>query len=62
MTSWLDHLLGGTAAFPPALTATKLAIALAIGFLIGFERQWSNKDFGIRTFSRSAGSATAEFC
>lgn len=54
MTSWLDHLLGGTVALPPALTATKLAIALAIGFLIGFERQWSNKDFGVRTFSLTA--------
>ncbi|WP_158752244.1 MgtC/SapB family protein [Acidobacterium sp. S8] len=32
----------------------KLSIALAIGLIIGFERQWSNKDFGVRTFSFAA--------
>jgi len=30
--------------------AAKIALALAIGLLIGFEREWSNKDAGIRTF------------
>ncbi|MEG9432157.1 MgtC/SapB family protein [Terriglobus sp. ADX1] len=40
--------------FPPDLTALKLGVALAIGLLIGFERQWSNKEFGVRTFSLSA--------
>ncbi|MFI5269878.1 MAG: MgtC/SapB family protein, partial [Chloroflexota bacterium] len=31
--------------------AGKIALALAIGLLIGFEREWSNKDAGIRTFA-----------
>lgn len=61
MNSWLDQLHGGSTAFPPAVTAVKLAVALAIGLLIGFERQWSHKDFGVRTFSLTAllGALTA---
>ncbi|HMH11649.1 MAG TPA: DUF4010 domain-containing protein [Edaphobacter sp.] len=61
MNSWLDQLHGGSTAFPPAITAIKLAVALAIGLLIGFERQWSHKDFGVRTFSLTAllGALTA---
>ncbi len=61
MNSWLDQLHGGSTAFPPAVTAIKLAVALAIGLLIGFERQWSHKDFGVRTFSLTAllGALTA---
>jgi uncharacterized membrane protein (DUF4010 family) len=54
MTSWLQQVHGGSAAFPPAITAVKLAVALGIGLLIGFERQWSQKDFGVRTFSLTA--------
>jgi len=54
MNNWLDELHGGSAAFPPVVTAVKLAVALAIGLLIGFERQWSHKDFGVRTFSLTA--------
>jgi uncharacterized membrane protein (DUF4010 family) len=61
VNSWLNQLHGGSAAFPPAVTAVKLAIALAIGLLIGFERQWSHKDFGVRTFTLTAllGALTA---
>jgi len=61
MNSWLDQLHGNSAAFPPVVTAVKLAVALAIGLLIGFERQWSLKDFGVRTFSLTAllGALTA---
>lgn len=61
MHSLVDGLHAGSAQFPPAITAVKLAVALAIGLLIGFERQWSNKDFGIRTFSFAAllGGLTA---
>jgi uncharacterized membrane protein (DUF4010 family) len=61
MTSWLQQVHGGSAAFPPAITAIKLAVALGIGLLIGFERQWSQKDFGVRTFSLTAllGAVTA---
>jgi uncharacterized membrane protein (DUF4010 family) len=61
MNSWLDQLHGSSAPFPPAVTAVKLAVALAIGVLVGFERQWSHKDFGVRTFSLTAllGALTA---
>jgi uncharacterized membrane protein (DUF4010 family) len=61
MNSWLEQLHGSSTAFPPAITAVKLAVALAIGLLIGFERQWSRKDFGVRTFSLTAllGALTA---
>lgn len=54
MHSLPDALHSGAAAFPPVVTAIKLSIALAIGLIIGFERQWSNKDFGVRTFSFAA--------
>ncbi len=61
MHSLPDALHSGAAAFPPVVTAIKLSIALAIGLIIGFERQWSNKDFGVRTFSFAAllGALTA---
>ena len=61
MNGWPDQLHGGSTAFPPVVTAIKLAVALAIGLLIGFERQWSHKDFGVRTFSLTAllGALTA---
>jgi uncharacterized membrane protein (DUF4010 family) len=57
----MDALHAESAPFPPVVTAIKLSIALAIGLLIGFERQWSNKDFGVRTFSFTAllGALTA---
>lgn len=61
MHAWLNGLHAQTPAFAPAITALKLGVALAIGLLIGFERQWSHKDFGVRTFSLSAllGGLTA---
>jgi uncharacterized membrane protein (DUF4010 family) len=54
MTSWLDLIHGSSTAFPPTVIAVKLAVAIAIGLVIGFERQWSHKDFGVRTFSLTA--------
>jgi uncharacterized membrane protein (DUF4010 family) len=54
MNHWLNQLHGSSAAFPPVVTAVKLAVAIGIGLLIGFERQWSHKDFGVRTFSLTA--------
>jgi uncharacterized membrane protein (DUF4010 family) len=59
--SWLNQLHNGSIAFPPIVTAIKLTVALAIGLLVGFERQWSHKDFGVRTFSLTAllGALTA---
>ena len=61
MQTWLEQLHADSAQLPPLLTAVKLAVALAIGLLIGFERQWSHKDFGVRTFSLAAllGGLTA---
>jgi hypothetical protein len=50
----IDALHTESAQFPQLITAVKLAVALAIGLLIGFERQWSNKDYGVRTFSFTA--------
>ncbi len=40
--------------FPPFEVATKIAIALGIGLLVGLEREWSQKDVGVRTFSITA--------
>ena len=37
--------------FPPIEIATKLLLSLAIGLLVGFEREWSHKDLGVRTFA-----------
>lgn len=34
---------------PHGADAAKIGLALAIGLLVGFEREWSNKDAGIRT-------------
>jgi uncharacterized membrane protein (DUF4010 family) len=38
-------------AFPPTEIATKLLLSLGIGLLVGFEREWSHKDLGVRTFA-----------
>src|ERR1700679_1185555 len=61
MNDWLSQIHGSSSAFPPSVTAVKLAVAIAIGLVIGFERQWSQKDFGVRTFSLTAllGAVTA---
>jgi uncharacterized membrane protein (DUF4010 family) len=40
--------------FPPLEVATKLAIAIGIGLLVGLEREWSHKDLGVRTFTITA--------
>lgn len=37
--------------FVPAEVATKLALSLGIGLLVGFEREWAHKDVGVRTFA-----------
>jgi uncharacterized membrane protein (DUF4010 family) len=41
----LQHL------FPPPDVAVKIVIALGIGFLVGLEREWAQKDVGVRTFA-----------
>jgi len=40
--------------FPPNAVAFKIAIALAVGMLVGFERESASKDVGIRTFGLTA--------
>ena len=40
-----------TIGFPATPIALKMAVALGIGMLVGQEREWSNKDVGIRTFA-----------
>src|ERR1051326_8519052 len=37
--------------FPATPLALKMAVAVGIGMLVGLEREWSNKDVGIRTFA-----------
>jgi uncharacterized membrane protein (DUF4010 family) len=41
----------GAGHFPTTEIALKLSAALGIGLLVGFEREWSNKDVGVRTFA-----------
>jgi len=50
MTSALQDVVR----FPPAAVATKIGISLAVGMLVGFERESANKDAGIRTFGVTA--------
>jgi uncharacterized membrane protein YhiD involved in acid resistance len=40
--------------FPPNTIAIRIAIALAVGMLVGFERESASKDVGIRTFGLTA--------
>jgi len=37
--------------FPVTAIALKMGVAIGIGMLVGMEREWSNKDVGIRTFA-----------
>jgi len=47
--------------FSPFEVAIKIAIALGIGLLVGFERTWAHKETGVRTFAITAllGALTA---
>jgi hypothetical protein len=36
---------------PATPIALKIAVSVGIGMLVGFEREWSNKDVGVRTFA-----------
>jgi uncharacterized membrane protein (DUF4010 family) len=37
--------------FPAAPITFKIAISVGLGMLVGLEREWSNKDMGVRTFA-----------
>lgn len=40
-----------SAHFPATPIALKMAVAIGIGMLVGMEREWSNKDVGVRSFA-----------
>src|SRR5882762_4864742 len=37
--------------FPRTEVAARITVSLGIGLLVGIEREWSNKDLGVRTFA-----------
>ena len=54
MQDWLKAFHGANQPFPAMEIAVKAAVALALGLLVGLEREWSNKDIGARTFAMTA--------
>jgi uncharacterized membrane protein (DUF4010 family) len=54
MQDWLKTFHGANQPFPAPEVAVKIAVALALGLLVGLEREWSNKDIGVRTFAMTA--------
>jgi uncharacterized membrane protein (DUF4010 family) len=54
MQDWLKAFHGANQAFPAMEIAVKAALALALGMLVGLEREWSNKDIGVRTFAMTS--------
>ncbi len=40
-----------TLRIPTPIVAVQLAASLCIGMLVGIEREWANKEFGLRTFA-----------
>ncbi|MEO6966803.1 MAG: DUF4010 domain-containing protein [Acidobacteriaceae bacterium] len=51
MHDWLQLFHGGHTTFPLTDIAVKAIVAISIGLLVGFEREWANKDIGVRTFA-----------
>ncbi len=41
----------GVLRIPTPTVAVQLAASLCIGMLVGIEREWANKDFGLRSFA-----------
>ncbi len=54
MQDWLKVFHGSHQPFPALEIALKIGITVALGLLVGFEREWSNKDIGARTFAMAA--------
>lgn len=54
MQDWLKVFHGANQPFPAMEIAVKMAVSLALGMLVGLEREWSNKDIGVRTFAMTA--------
>src|SRR5580700_10862378 len=45
MQDWLKAFHGANQPFPAMEIAVKAAVALALGLLVGLEREWSNKRY-----------------
>ena len=45
----LNELEGGFAAVPPFIAGIRLVVAMVLGGIIGFEREWRQKPAGLRT-------------
>src|ERR1700691_4559639 len=45
------EVIMGSPSFPYLEVAAKIALALAVGLLVGLEREWAQKEVGVRTFS-----------
>jgi len=54
MQDWLTTFHGAHQPFHAPEIALKVGITVALGLLVGFEREWSNKDIGVRTFTMVA--------
>ena len=54
MHDWLRAFHAPNVTFPASEIAIKVVLSLALGLLVGFEREWSNKDIGARTFAMTA--------
>ena len=54
MQDWLRTFHGPYQPFPASEVAVKIGVTVALGLLVGFEREWSNKDIGARTFAMAA--------
>jgi uncharacterized membrane protein (DUF4010 family) len=54
MQDWLRMIHGVNPTFPVLPVSVKVALALAVGLFVGLEREWSNKDIGVRTFAMTA--------
>jgi uncharacterized membrane protein (DUF4010 family) len=44
--------------FPYRDVVTKIAVSVGVGLLVGLEREWANKEVGVRTFSITALTGT----
>jgi uncharacterized membrane protein (DUF4010 family) len=54
MQDWFSHIHRVRDSFPLTEVALKSAVAIAVGMLVGIEREWSQKDVGVRTFALAA--------
>jgi len=54
MHVWLRLFHGANQPFPASEIVIKIVVSLALGLLVGLEREWANKDIGARTFAMAA--------